>query len=394
MKSIYTIFNRHAVVKNTFFVFMALFAFPLSAQQNVSQGRAREFVLQGKIQEAIVGYAQLAKASDNTAVLMEYAYTLARGSMFEVALMHLDRAKLLGAGNEYYFYAAQVLALMGHESLAVAFRKIGNNAVPVWLRTASLPLPRQSSSISINHDDADTTYIRANMLAVKGMFLQSVVLLQELIDEYPTVYFPYLSASIAMENLNLLDKAAELLEKSITLINEMLEYKKDEELKDALPAFNDHLNRLKQQATLQSNQSTFEKLKEKFHPQTMLYAGGMYSNSFFSLNSRFGVFIADSWNAAADLGIAGGSGSTYVNLGLSVYDRWKFLVAGLGFSGQFGESSSFNLRGTFGLSFFNKRKSRSFDVFFTYDAPLVEGAKTIYGISIGRSFYFGKRKGK
>jgi tetratricopeptide (TPR) repeat protein len=366
----------------------------LSAQQNVSQGRAREYVLQGKIQEAIVGYAQLAKTSDNTAVVMEYAYALARGGMFEGALMHLDRAKLLGAGNEYYFYAAQALALMGHESLAAAFRKIGDNAVPVWLRTANLPLPRQSSPVFINHDSADTAYTRANMLAAKGMFLQSIVLLQELIDEYPTVYFPYLSVSIAMENLNLLDKAAELLEKSITLINETLKYKKDEELKDALTAFTSHLDGLKQQATAQSNQSTFEKLKEKYRPQTMLYAGGMYSNSFFSFNSRFGVFIADSWNAAADLGISGGSGSTYVNLGLSVYDRWKFLIAGLGFSGQFGESSSFNLRGTFGLSFFNRRKSRSFDVFFTYDTPLVEGAKTIYGISIGRSLYFGKRKGK
>jgi hypothetical protein len=126
----------------------------------------------------------------------------------------------------------------------------------------------------------------------------------------------------------------------------------------------------------------------------MLYAGGMYSSSFISLNSRFGVFLSDSWNAGADLGVSGNSDAVYANLGLSIYERWKFLVGGLGFSGQFGESNTFNFRSTIGFSFFNKKKSRSFDIFITSDIPLIKDAKTTYGISIGRSIYFGKRDRK
>jgi tetratricopeptide (TPR) repeat protein len=374
-------------------VVMTTVPLSLQAQRSVSQGQAREFVLYGHIQEAIIAYAQLVeKEPDNTMVLMEYAYALARDGMFEGALMHLDRAKLLGAGNEYYFYVAQTLTLMGRELLATAFRTIGDNAVPTWLRAANLPAARQSPPIRINNDDDDTAYERANTLAAKGMFLQSLVLLQELTDKYPASYFPYLSASITLENLKLFDKAAESLEKSITLINETLKVKDDAELRDALPAFGTHLAALKQKATVQP--SSLKKKINEYHPQTMLYVGGMYSNSFFSLNSRFGVFMSNSWNAAADLGIAGGSGSTYANLGLSTYGRWHFLVGGAGFSGQFGESTTFNFRLTSGVSIFNKSRNRSFDIFFNVDIPLQEEAITTYGLSIGRSFYFGKRKGE
>ncbi|MDR1348795.1 MAG: DUF4142 domain-containing protein [Prevotellaceae bacterium] len=388
-------------MKNILFLFivMVIIPFSLSAQKSITQKQAQAFILQEKTQEAVIAYAQLTtKEPANTTILMEYAYALARGGMFEGTLMHLDRAKLLGAGNEYYFYAAHTLALMGRKDMADAFFETGVNYTPAWLSTANPALPRVSAPVIINSDSDDSTYERANTLAAKGMFLQSLVLLQELTDKYPDVYFPYLSGSIIFENLNLHGKAAELLEKSIARMNETLKHSEDAELKadltDALPAFTSHLDRLMRQTPVQGKQSIFRKLREKYNPKTMLYIGGMYSNSFFSFNSRFGVFIADSWNAAADLGISGGSGATYVNLGLSVYERWKFLVGGIGLSGQFGKSTSLNVRFTSGLSFFNKKKNRSTDIFLTTDVPLRKDAKTTYGISIGRSFYFGKRKEK
>ncbi|MDR1169460.1 MAG: hypothetical protein LBK97_01330 [Prevotellaceae bacterium] len=395
MKTICTIFHKIRGLGSNILLLAVTTAVPflLSAQRPVTQNQAREYILQGKMQEAIIAYAQLSsKDAGNTAILMEYAYSLALGGIPEGALMYLDLAKQSGAGSEYYFYAARVLELMGHKSLAASFRATGGNA-PSWLYDSRADhLMRQSSSVRINRDEDSTAYKRANTLAAKGMYLQSLVLLQELIDRYPDLYLPYLSASITLENLQLFDRAAESLKKSIALINETLKRGYDADLSDALPAFNAHLEGLKQkQKTPGQGRSLVTSIKNANNLRTMLYAGGMYSNSFVSFNSRFGVLFSDSWNAAADLSVSGSSGNIYAGLGLSAYERWNFLVGGLGFSGQFGESSSFNVRATLGLSFFNKKKSRSFDVFFTMDIPLVEGAKTIYGLSIGRSIYFGKR---
>jgi tetratricopeptide (TPR) repeat protein len=394
MKTICTIFNKIRKLRKNIFLLAVSTAVPffLSAQKPATQNQAREFVLQGKIQEAIIAYAQLSsKEADNTTILMEYAYSLALGSMPEGSLMYLDLAKQSGAGNEYYFYAARVLELTGHKSLAVSFRETVGNA-PSWLYDSRAEhLMRHSPPVRINRDEDSTVYKRANTLAAKGMYLQSLVLLQELIDKYPDLYLPYLSASITLENLQLFDRAEESLGKSIELIDETLKRGYDSDLSEALPAFKTHLEGLKQKITEVSYSSTFEKLKEKYHPRAMLYAGGMYSDSFFSLNSRFGVFIADSWNAAADLGISRGSGSTFGNIGVSMYNRKDWWIYGAGLSGQFGESSSLNFRLTSGVSFFNKEKNRSTDIFLTADIPFQKDAKTTFGISIGRSFYFGKR---
>jgi tetratricopeptide (TPR) repeat protein len=385
MKPLYCIFSTN-YRKSIIILIAAFVVFPvlLSAQKTISQKQAREFIRQGNIQEAIIGYARLASIyPDNTTILMEYAYALALGNIPDGALMYLDRAKLLGAGNEYYFYTAQTLSLMGHKGLADVFRKTKVTDAPVWLST-NTALPERSSPVKINSDSAHIAYSRANKLAADGLHLQSIVLLLELISEYPDIYFPYLTASIVFENMNLYDKAAELLEKSITLINEALKIKEDAELKDALPALTAHLTSLKQQ--------TYRKQKEKYHPQIMVYGGGMYSSQFVSVNARSGVFLSNSMNAALDLGISGGGGNTFVNLGLSAYERWKFLVGGLGFSAQFGETTVYNFRSTVGFSFLHKNGNRSVDLFLNIDVPMQKDAKTVYGISIGRSFYFGKRK--
>jgi tetratricopeptide (TPR) repeat protein len=394
MKVIYTIFKIFGIRKNILFLLAVLTVISLSlqAQRDVSQSQVREFIVQGKIQEAIVGYAQLvSKEPDKTAVLMEYAYALARGGMFEGALMYLDRARLLDVGNEYYFYAAQTMALMGRESLAVAFMKTGGNVVPAWLQTANLSLPHQSSPVYINKDDDDTAYERANTLAAKGMFLQSLALLQELIDKYPTAYFPYLSISITLENLRLFDKAAESLEKSITLINDTLKIKDDAELRNALPAFNAHLTELKQKSTIQSSSLK----KSKFRPQIMLYGGGMYANKYFSFNARCGVFLAQSLSAALDFSLGGGEGSVSSTIGLTAYYRYKFLVGGSGFNLNIAkDNTGCNWRFTGGFSFLNGSGNQSTDIFVSIDIPLRAEAMVTTSISIGQSFYFGKRKSK
>jgi hypothetical protein len=361
-----------------------------------SQQSARNFVVQGKIGDAIVEYALLApKASSGKAeIMLEYAYALALGGMTENALVYIDRANFLGGSTDFPFYASQVLSLAGLDSLAAEFWTDAEKA-PGWIAPYYKKLYGQhEQQFNFETFDPDSIYLRANQIAGQGMFVQAVVLYEDVkffIEGYNNEFLPYISASVVWEKLGKYGKAARELSTGIALMQQETEETQDSTVIAALPAFNEHLQALQNKAT---DTRIFTKLQSKFRPQTMLYAGGMYSNSFFSFNSRFGVFIANSWNAAADLGISGGGGNTYVNLGLSVYERWKFLVAGLGFSGQFGESSAFYFRTTAGLSFLNKKKNRSTDIFFTVDTPLQKDARTTFGISIGRSFYFGKRKGK
>jgi hypothetical protein len=228
------------------------------------------------------------------------------------------------------------------------------------------------------------------------MFLQAIVLYEDVkffVEGSSNEFLPYIGSSVAWEQLGKYDKAARELNTGILLMHQEAEATQDGTITSVLPAFTAHLDELRQQATTRGNQSIFGKSKEKSRLQSMLYVGGMYTSSIFSFNSRFGVFFADSWNAAADLGIAGGVEDIYVNAGVSMYGRFKFLVGGIGLSGQINESAAVSIRFTSGFSFLNKRGSKSTDIFFTADVPLQEGV-TVFGISFGQTFYFGKRKGK
>jgi hypothetical protein len=375
-----------------FFLLCSSLAFSQSHQS------ARNFIVQGKTSEAIVEYALLApQAPVKTEILLEYAYALALGGMTEFALIYVDRANHLGGGADFPFYASQVLSLAGLDSLAAEFWTDAEKA-PGWIAPYYKKLyERHEQQFNFEMFDANSIYIRAEQFADQGMFLQAIVLYEDVkffIEGYNNEFLPYIGSSVAWEQLGKYDKAARELSAGIALMRYETEETHDSTIISALPAFTSHLDGLKQRATVQRKQSILGKFKEKYHPKTMLYAGGMYTSSIFSFNSRFGVFLADSRNAAADLGISGGGGSTYVNLGLSMYERWEVLVGGIGLSGQFGESAAVSIRFTSGLSFFNKQRNRSTDIFITTDVPFQKNAKTIYGISVGRSFYFGKRKGK
>jgi hypothetical protein len=375
------------------FIFLFFFLFCSTLVFAQSQKSARNFVVQGKISDAIIEYALLVpKASSGKAeIMLEYAYTLALGGMTENALMYIDRANFLNGGGDFPFYASQVLSLAGLDLLAAEFWAGGEKA-PDWIAPYYKKFYEQhEQQFDFEMFDPDSVYLRAGQMAGQGMFLQAIVLYEDVkffIEGYNNEFLPYINASVAWERLGKYDKAARELNTGIALMQQETEEMQDSTITDALPAFYNHLHALQEKA---ADTRMFTKLQSKYRPQAMLYAGGMYSDSFFSLNSRFGVFIADSWNAAADLGISRGSGSTFGNIGVSMYNRKDWWVYGAGLSGQFGESSSLNFRLTSGVSFFNKEKNRSTDIFLTADIPFQKDAKTTFGISIGRSFYFGKR---
>jgi len=125
----------------------------------------------------------------------------------------------------------------------------------------------------------------------------------------------------------------------------------------------------------------------------MLYAGGMFSSSYTSFNSRFGLYLSNSFNASLDLGIWGNSDATYFNMGVSGYQRLgKVFVLGLGVNEQVGGGTGvFSIKPTAGLSFVNKQRNASWDFFFDLYCPLKKDVGIKYGFSVGRSLYFGKR---
>ncbi|MDR2563644.1 MAG: hypothetical protein LBC98_06850 [Prevotellaceae bacterium] len=358
------------------------------------QKHARWHILQGNISEAIAEYSQLAvKANGNGGVLAEYALALALGGMPENALMYLDRANLLGGGADFPFYAAQVLSLMCLDSIAAEFWTEAGKT-PEWIAPKYKELSQNHKS-GVHYIEPDSAYIRANNLAARGMFFQSIMLyrlVQIEVEGCNNEFLPYLSSSVVWENLSKYAKAAAELKKSISLIKAELKVLPDTTLQNALPAFENHLTELQGKAAeTQKLMSKIDKLQQTFKPQAMFYAGGMYSNKVFSLNSRFGFFLANSLNAAFDFGLSGGEDMFFVNTGLSAYYRYKFLMGGTGFNANIGKGGSFNWRLSAGTSFLNKEGKRSTDIFFNLDIPFKKGTAAIFSISIGQSIYFGKR---
>ena len=128
-------------------------------------------------------------------------------------------------------------------------------------------------------------------------------------------------------------------------------------------------------------------------PQMMTYVGGMLGSSSKSLNGRIGYYISNSSNASLDFGTTNVSDTKYTNLGLSVYNRKNNLVSGGGLLlSSASESTTLFLKLSVGYSKMNKNRTSSIDIFLDVNKGLGEGSLSTWGLSIGKSFYFGQRK--
>ena len=351
----------------------------------------RSLILAGQIPKAIQAYAQLVgKDETNSALLSEYAYALALGGVYEGALMNLDRAKLFGAFSaKDNFYAGQVFALMGYNRPAAEL--LTQCSVPKWIyrKYDEFYKNYKSNSLMTQGNSLKNSFNRANYLASYGMNYQSIALYERILTENSDVYLFHAGYSIPLEKAGLNKLASDELQTGILLMGN------DSELNEAKQAFNQRLAQLKQQPENASTEEQPELIKTatKFRPQTMLYVGGMFSENYTSFNSRFGAYFSNSSNCSLNLGISGTSTTTNFNVGFSGYQRiGNVLILGLGLNDQIGGSSNvLSIVPSLGFSFINSEKNSSWDVFFNLYSPLQEGASTIFGISIGKSFYWGKR---
>ncbi|MCL2650085.1 MAG: hypothetical protein FWD60_03535 [Candidatus Azobacteroides sp.] len=347
----------------------------------------RSFILTGQISSAIQSYAQLVDKDDtNPALLSEYAYALALGGVYEGALMNLDRAKLFSSfSGKDYFYAGQVFALM--DCYQPAADLLVRGTAPKWIypKYDELYQKYKSGSLILQENDLKPLFNRANYLALTGMDFQSISLFKELINTDPDEFVFHIGYSIPLEKVGLNRLAADELESGILLMPD------DPQSNEAKQAFNQRLMQLKQQpkyAVPKEQQNL-----TKFSPKTMLYIGGMFSENYTSFNSRFGAYYSDLSNCSVNLGISGNSTAMNFNIGFSWYQRLgNVVVIGLGLNDQISKDDNvLSMVSSLGFSFVNSEKNSSWDVFFNLYSPLQGGANTIFGISVGKTFYWGKR---
>jgi tetratricopeptide (TPR) repeat protein len=381
-----------------YYLILCLSAFLPSLSFAATQQEVRELVKLERINEAVVLYAQLAATSpDNVEIQMEYAYALALSGLCENALMYLDKANCQGADRKTLsFYVAQVFSLMGHPDMAAGFWKPTDHTPPQWLVADYISLLRDYTlEQMISGDAPDSVFARANELAVKGQYFQSLVLFRELELLFPDSYLPYAGSSLVWEKTGKRELAAQKLDTCIVLMNKMLQndslFREDVAvLTNALPAFNEHLRKL------QSQKLSNVPLKgSPANPRYIAYANGILSSAIKSLNIGGGWFLSNTTNLSGNLGLSGNGGSTFFNIGGSHYGRVNSWVFGYGLNMQFGGGSSVcNYSCSAGYSIYNNTKSRSTDIFLICGYPIApwDLKQFMIGISIGQSLYFGKRK--
>ena len=372
---------------------------PAGMGEAASREKARYYVLSGNINEAIATYTRLlANDRTNSSLLAEDAYTLALAGIYDAALMRLDMSWNSGSNlTDTRYFSAQVFALMGYDELAREFWKPTDKYVaPAWIsaRAGSLLQKfgnKQPLSTIKSREQLIANFKKANELAAQNAYFQSIALFQDITNIYPAEYLPYVGYSISLEKTGAFAKSAQSIEKAITLIGDTPEEKTRKQLLEkrltTMKLYITSPPPLAPPTIQQTNMKEPEKL------QMMAYAGGVVSSQLTNLNARIGYFVTGSINAALDFGLLKTPESSSSSLGLTAYNRSKNFVSGAGIMMYTGNSTTtFAVKFTLGFSKMNRARTSSFDIFFDVNKALQEEGITTFAFSVGKSFYFGKRK--
>jgi len=362
-----------------------------------SLDNARNLIINENFNDAISVYAQLvARDSTNFTYQEEYAYALALGGIYEAALSHLDLSR--NSGNktpDFYYFTAQVFALMGSTDLAgELWKEDAKNKPPGWISLKAADFIKAYSRTRINSNpeasrEFNIRFKYANRLASQNSNLLSIALFRDIINQHPNDYIPYVGYSIPLEKLGLLELSAQSIEKAIVLIRDTA---KTTEIKQIL---DNRLLTIHNKIALYHTANLFglkEKKGDTMNPQMLMYVGAMLGSGYTSLNGRIGYFLSETTNGSIDAGLSSSSGSTNVNLGLSIYGRDRMFIYGCGLLCNIGTSTYLSAKITVGLSFMNKKHTGSIDIFFDGNESLSKSMPSTITLSIGRSVYFGKRK--
>jgi tetratricopeptide (TPR) repeat protein len=374
---------------------------------------ARSYLLNGKMNEAISTYSQLLeKDSTNLVLIGEDAYALALGGFHEAALIRLDRLWNMKENWQYsssyvvsqvFYFVSKVLSLTGSEDLASEFRNTERSgAIPVWIDSRTTTLENRyrlkSPKNLITKGNKNDDFKMANMLSSKKLFFQAAILFQEVMEMYPDEYLGYMGYSITLEKMGFYDLASKALQKALPLTSEDAAKK---------TAIENHMAFLQKQLKIDKNLKKpligkllpdLRKLDSQdiLHPQ-MIYVGGMLTPSLTSLSGKFGYFFSNTFNASADLSTLFSSSYSSASLGTSAYmrlgsEKLRNLQYAIGTGLLVNLSNgdaSLKYKLSFGICLMNKKRNSSFDIF--WDCNIGLNTPTVFGASMGKSFYFGKR---
>jgi tetratricopeptide (TPR) repeat protein len=364
---------------------------------NSSIDQARNFILNENINGGIATYAKLISSDLNDPLLLsEDAYALALGGIYDAALMRLDLCRNMGAITpEINYFTSQVFALMGYNDLANEYWKASDiNKAPTWIFSKSgLLLQKYKSKSPVSKTKSREALIanfkHANELASQNLYFQSIALFHDIVTTYPNEYLPYVGYSITLEKTGAFEKSAESIEKAISLIGNTADDNAKKQLLEK------RLATIRQNMTLlPSPYSTpvKTKLEQSDHPQMMAYAGGMVAPSMINVNGRIGYFVSGASNASLDFSVMKMDSTSYSNVGLSVYSQKNGFVSGAGIMMNSGSgNTNFSFKLSVGYSKMNKSRTSSIDIFVDVNKGLKKDAMTTAIMSIGTSFYFGKR---
>jgi len=361
--------------------------------------KARNYVLHQKINNAISTYSLLLPLGKSDAVLLaEYAYALALGGLYDAALFRLDLSWSLEVKSpDVNYFTAKVFELMGYNDLAAEYWKATDKyQAPAWISPESAKLLQRYAYKKPVNFKPDRTKIkadfkRANELDSLNLNFQAIGLFRKIIDIYPNQYLPYIGYSLVLEKTGAYASSAKAIDQAISLIGDKPE---DQDLKQFLQK---RLQLITQRITTLPTDGMpgliQTKVSVKPPMQMSAYIGGMLAPSMFSLSSRVGYFIEESTNASFDFGVSRFSGVTSVNLGVSMYGRFKVLVTGVGFTLTVANGKpSAGIKLSVGMSIKNKDKTSSFDIFLDGTTALAKNSYTNVCFSIGKTIYFGRRK--
>lgn len=354
-----------------------------------SQVNARSLIVSEKIYEAIMLYANLVQNdSTNSLLRSEYAYSLALAGIYDAALRQLDILRTNGAGSaETNFFFAQVLLLINNTKLANQYwPESEKGKIPLWIDSKHQFLldkyKLDNNANRLSAMEAAENFKQANHLAAMGSHFQSIGLFSEITNQFPEEYLPYVGYSIVLEQAGFYKESIKNTEKALTLIrNDKSQLQTTQQLEKRLVG-------LKQKAAIVK-----PKKLDNFNPSAMSFVGGMFASDLISLTAKQGWFLSKELTAMADASIMKIPSGMSTSVGGSLYTRRSVFVSGFGLNLLISDGTTTpNLKLSVGLSFLNKKKTFSYDIFIDGSQPLVKDGVNSISISVGRSFYFGKRK--
>lgn len=375
-------------------------------REKISRSEARNSI----INEDFIGAAKiysglLAMDSLNMSLIVESSYALALNGYFEGALMRLDRLWILGmpAEKNDLFLINQILLLSGAENIRKYFIKDKLKVKePKWLSGRSVKFLDQYKRINPalpfgSCGSEKDLFLKANILVNNREYFQAVYLFDYLTNANAENIAYRMGYITALEKIGLIDAAKSMLNNLVAglrkgnAMGDNISYldgsKKVEN--STIGILENHMNHLEKPFLLYG-QNLFQTSK----PQTMVYYGMMIAPSYLNLSGKLGYFLSESTNASFDISLNKSADIKTFNTGITMYERRDKIIYGLGLTFSAGQAKSLLYKVSVGYSIPNKKRTSSFDIFCDINLGLTKDAPGIIGLSIGKSFYFGKRKVK